>query len=544
MPSMKSAALSIEDCNKAAHNKHNKALDGKVRLVHGAAEACLQHREAKSESRIHKCIIKAHLLSTTCGFQSATLLCSDMACCSPRAVSFESVSSFTILSLSLSAQHSATVNTLGFYEDSNDQNALLQLSVYAAQQLSTVRVLLLLMMLLKGGANGNCLALRPLQNALQDRDLLAVRFLVVSALCVCGSMERRSDAARISPKAAALRAWASPTSPAPRVPRVADVVNEVFARVAPFVPHTRAAEVFADLSSLMSRLQTSQLHQSLVCVQRLHQPNWLYHRTCLQTDLEAQLHSARTRLARESAARRDEVDLLNGRIMAHQQSLEASERSLGETLDERSKLMRLLSECETRCQALAAQVDQLRMSLAEAGDLEGMRAKLRSDAERHAAACEAQYERALAQAVADLDAQHVRQLHTETERLQLAHRVEVEREVQQRRAQTAAAAADHLQQVQTAARKEIAEAADLIAAQQRRVEQLEAALSDARSARARADIEIDRLQASEQQLSARLDALTAAAHTAAATAQAREQAAYELNAQQREQRVRDSSHSS
>jgi hypothetical protein len=122
--------------------------------------------------------------------------------------------------------------------------------------------------------------------------------------------------------------------------------------------------------------------------------------------------------------------------------------------------------------------------------------------------------------------------------------VEVEREVQQRRAQTAAAAADHLQRVQTAARKEIAEAADLIAAQQRRVEQLEAALSDARSARARADIEVDRLQASEQQLSARLDALTAAAHTAAATAQAREQAAYELNAQQREQRVWDSSHSS
>jgi hypothetical protein len=136
------------------------------------------------------------------------------------------------------------------------------------------------------------------------------------------------------------------------------------------------------------------------------------------------------------------------------------------------------------------------------------------------------------------------QLHTETERLQLAHRVEVEREVQQRRAQTAAVAADHLQQVQTAARKEIAEAADLIAAQQRRVEQLEAALSDARSARARADIEVDRLQASEQQLSARLDALIAAAHTAAATAQAREQAAYELNAQQREQRVWDSSHSS
>jgi hypothetical protein len=122
--------------------------------------------------------------------------------------------------------------------------------------------------------------------------------------------------------------------------------------------------------------------------------------------------------------------------------------------------------------------------------------------------------------------------------------VEVEREVQQRRAQTAAAAADHLQQVQAAARKEIAEAADLIAAQQRRVEQLEAALSDARSARARADIEVDRLQASEQQLSARLDALTAAAHTAAATAQAREQAAYELNAQQREQRVWDSGHSS
>jgi hypothetical protein len=136
------------------------------------------------------------------------------------------------------------------------------------------------------------------------------------------------------------------------------------------------------------------------------------------------------------------------------------------------------------------------------------------------------------------------QLHTETERLQLAHRVEVEREVQQRRAQTAAAAAAQLQQVQTAARKEIAEAADLIAAQQRRVEQLEAALSDARSARARADIEVDRLQANEQQLSARLDALTAAAHTAAATAQAREQAAYELNAQQREQRVWDSSHSS
>jgi chromosome segregation ATPase len=95
-----------------------------------------------------------------------------------------------------------------------------------------------------------------------------------------------------------------------------------------------------------------------------------FHRTCLQTDLEAQLHSARTRLARESAARRDEVDLLNGRIIAHQQSLEASERSLGETLDERSKLMRLLSESETRCQALAAQVDQLRKSLAEAGDLE------------------------------------------------------------------------------------------------------------------------------------------------------------------------------
>jgi predicted nucleic acid-binding Zn-ribbon protein len=90
----------------------------------------------------------------------------------------------------------------------------------------------------------------------------------------------------------------------------------------------------------------------------------------LQTDLEAQLHSARTRLARESAARRDEVDLLNGRIIAHQQSLEASERSLGETLDERSKLMRLLSESETRCQALAAQVDQLRKSLVEAGDLE------------------------------------------------------------------------------------------------------------------------------------------------------------------------------
>jgi hypothetical protein len=40
-----------------------------------------------------------------------------------------------------------------------------------------------------------------------------------------------------------------------------------------------------------------------------------------------------------------------------------------------------------------------------------MRAKLRSDAERHAAACEAQYERALAQAVADLDAQHVRQVY-------------------------------------------------------------------------------------------------------------------------------------
>jgi hypothetical protein len=73
-------------------------------------------------------------------------------------------------------------------------------------------------------------------------------------------MERRNDAARTSPKAAALRAWASPTSPAPRVPRVADVVNEVFARVAPFVPHTRAAEVFADLSSLMSRLQTSQVY--------------------------------------------------------------------------------------------------------------------------------------------------------------------------------------------------------------------------------------------------------------------------------------------
>jgi hypothetical protein len=75
-------------------------------------------------------------------------------------------------------------------------------------------------------------------------------------------MERRIDAARTSPKAAALRAWASPTSPAPRVPRVADVVNEVFARVAPFVPHTRAAEVFADLSSLMSRLQTSQVHMT------------------------------------------------------------------------------------------------------------------------------------------------------------------------------------------------------------------------------------------------------------------------------------------
>jgi chromosome segregation ATPase len=92
--------------------------------------------------------------------------------------------------------------------------------------------------------------------------------------------------------------------------------------------------------------------------------------TRAQTDLEAQLHSARTRLARESAARRDEVDLLNGRIIAHQQSLEASERSLGETLDERSKMMRLLSESETQCQALAAQVDQLRKSLTEAGDLE------------------------------------------------------------------------------------------------------------------------------------------------------------------------------
>jgi hypothetical protein len=203
-------------------------------------------------------------------------------------------------------------------------------------------------------------------------------------------MERRNDAARTSPKASALRAWASPTSPAPRLPRVADVVNEVFARVAPFVPHTRAAEVFSDLSSLMSRLQTSQVpgmgNASLVfCISSViecccrstlcvcHSSTVLScHRipTRAQTDLEAQLHSARTRLARESAARRDEVDLLNGRIIAHQQSLEASERSLGETLDERSKMMRLLSESETQCQALAAQVDQLRKSLTEAGDLE------------------------------------------------------------------------------------------------------------------------------------------------------------------------------
>ena len=130
------------------------------------------------------------------------------------------------------------------------------------------------------------------------------------------------------------------------VPRISDVVAEIFARLAPFIPHTRASEVYSDLSRILSAVEAA------------------------QTELQAQVLSSRQRIARESAARREELESLKGKLAAELGNAQSVEQQLRESFEERSRLLRALSEREARVASLASQTQALRKSLTALDDIE------------------------------------------------------------------------------------------------------------------------------------------------------------------------------